>query len=684
VGHPVAIAGFVFCWLALGCSSAHFWLDSGELAAAGASLGVMHPPGVPGFVPTLHVATLIPLGSLGFRMALASAFFAAWAVGTMASMMIRREVPASVIWVVCLWVAVGVTFARNGRVVEIYALGGFLAMATLWGFDPKAPRPHGPLLGTLAAVLGAWGFGDLRLAFAIPVAVIWARAAWRGEAWARWAPLLVVLASSAVLSLAVSAARDPILDWGDPDGLVRLWDHVQARSIRESFAERWFPASPAAWGKNLSRALALLADDLGPLGLAATGVAGFAWYRRRADRGQWTWVAWLIAVELFYAVAVNPMGVADRQTGVPLALTCGLVVGIGLRDAARGAGRYGWAVLPLGFSILVAPPLVSGLGELVVTRSWAPHAWTAGALEATPPGGLVLSTSDDLAAGLAASRALEAARPDVARVPSQHLYRPPPPGETPELREAWLAARQGCAPGVRVRTLIAAWRGQTLLEDPRDAGVDWRPAPRGLAVAAVGSDRPRVDVAAEARALSERWLEEMRSPQDRERLARAISTRVRALIEGRRTDLPMYRSSMMGLEMAIAIHPPGASARVALAAMMAGEGQHDAAQARLDEALRLEPDRRGALIKSARVALARGDSAMATSLSTRVTQLYPWSADAWRTHKFVCERTGGDCKQAEARLEALRDRAHERAAPHCRVGTEMPDDREPEATDGVK
>ena len=37
----------------------------------------------------------------------------------------------------------------------------------------------------------------------------------------------------------------------------------------------------------------------------------------------------------------------------------------------------------------------------------------ARALEATPAGAVLISSSDDLASGLAASRAIEAARPDV-------------------------------------------------------------------------------------------------------------------------------------------------------------------------------------------------------------------------------------------------------------------------------
>src|SRR5215831_1967577 len=52
-------------------------VDSGELIVAAKSLGVAHPPGFPLYVLLAHLATLIPIGSIAFRVNLASAIFAA-------------------------------------------------------------------------------------------------------------------------------------------------------------------------------------------------------------------------------------------------------------------------------------------------------------------------------------------------------------------------------------------------------------------------------------------------------------------------------------------------------------------------------------------------------------------------------------------------------------------------------
>src|SRR5215471_1070031 len=52
-------------------------VDSGELIVAAKSLGVAHPPGFPLYVMLAHIATLIPFGTIAFRVNLASAIFAA-------------------------------------------------------------------------------------------------------------------------------------------------------------------------------------------------------------------------------------------------------------------------------------------------------------------------------------------------------------------------------------------------------------------------------------------------------------------------------------------------------------------------------------------------------------------------------------------------------------------------------
>jgi tetratricopeptide (TPR) repeat protein len=58
-------------------------VDSGELIVAARALGVAHPPGFPLYVLLSHLATLLPIGNIAFRVNFASALFAALAASVL-------------------------------------------------------------------------------------------------------------------------------------------------------------------------------------------------------------------------------------------------------------------------------------------------------------------------------------------------------------------------------------------------------------------------------------------------------------------------------------------------------------------------------------------------------------------------------------------------------------------------
>jgi len=63
----------------LAASPEPYWLDSPEFTAAAQTLGIAHPPGHPLYVMLVKPFTLIPLGGIALRVALASAVFGALA-----------------------------------------------------------------------------------------------------------------------------------------------------------------------------------------------------------------------------------------------------------------------------------------------------------------------------------------------------------------------------------------------------------------------------------------------------------------------------------------------------------------------------------------------------------------------------------------------------------------------------
>lgn len=639
-----------FAFLAAGSSPAHFWLDSGELGAAGAELGVMHPPGIPGLSLLLRASAVLPLGSLGFRMALVCCALGSTAVALLFLILRRHGAQPAVAWGAAAWVLLSWTFVRQARVVEVYTFGVLLLVAVLWGLDPACPaqeRGRRRLLAAFAASWAAWCFGDLRLALVPLIAVVWVVDARRGRPWIRWAPLVVVTASLAALALPLSSARAPVTDWGDVDAWSRLWAHLNASSIRTAYADEILPASAAMWMHNLEAAMDRLADDLGPLGPALGLVCLLLLVARRGTkRPAGLALVWLAAVELFYVVGINPMGGADRQTGLPLVLVVALAVGVQLTAWVSRLPRLRWALLPLVWMVLLLPPALTSAADIRATRSWAPHEWTRSALAQLTPGALLLTQTDDLAAGVTSARVVEGARPDVVTAPAQHLYRSMPDraGRDPRERSIWEAAAAESTEPARIEAAILAYQGAIAVENP-GAGllrpVSWWSAfgrvPLGILGGGVSAaTHPRVSAEQEAR----EWLPRMSSGQDRVRLAVALGNQARARlrIEGASAMPEVVATLETVLRRVDPDHP---STLVALGAVLAGQGQLDRAIALTRRALDIEPARNAALINLA-LYLAEDPSTrdQAEKVARRATDLRPWRADAWHALGHVLEKAG--------------------------------------------
>ncbi|MCA9707765.1 MAG: DUF2723 domain-containing protein, partial [Myxococcales bacterium] len=592
---PCIAAWVAFVVLALGASPAHFWLDAGEIGAAGFDLGVAHPPGAPGLLLLLRVGGLLPLGSLGFRMALVDCALGAMTVGLVVATLQRRGASAALALIAGAWVVTGLTFVRQVRVVEVYALAAALLMVVLWGLDPSVKpgrRTGRRLVAVAAATWAAWCFGDLRLALGPMLLVLWVQGLRRRAPWARWAPMVAAMASLVILALPLSSVGGPTVDWGDPQTWSAWIDHLGARSIRESYADEILPASAAMWGLNAQQTLGRLAEDLGAPGLVVAGLCLLLGWRRdpaRAvgpNRGTALAITWLVAVELFYIVGINPMGGVDRQTGLVLGPVATLVVGDVARRWLVGRGRLAWAMLPLLATVLLLPPALTSAPDVAVTRSWAPHAWTRAALAQLPPRTLLLTQSDDLAAGTLYGAVVEGARPDVISMPAQHLY-----------RRSSEAAQAGHDEAERISAAIAAHAGPVALELPRSglfAAVPWSSAHGRLPLGIGGSPSllaslPRVDPLAEA----EGWLPRLPSPEDRHRLAIALAGWARAQV---RDDPSAIAAAGVVLERSLVdVDERHASALVTLAALRDRVGDRDGAIALTRRALELEPGRHAAL-----------------------------------------------------------------------------------------
>src|SRR5206468_2637096 len=153
-----------------------------------------------------------------------------------------------------------------------------------------------------------------------------------------------------------------------------------------------------AW-THLRQVGALLEGQLGLLALLAAVLGLGLALARKPTRGLGVVLLAVGLGDLSYAVTINPMGIADLQTGAPLALVLAISVGLGVAAAARRAGRAApYAAGALAVLICVPAALADSDGKTALRSE--PARWTRAALAQAAPRALVLSISDDLSAGL--------------------------------------------------------------------------------------------------------------------------------------------------------------------------------------------------------------------------------------------------------------------------------------------
>jgi tetratricopeptide (TPR) repeat protein len=479
----------------------------------------------------------------------------------------------------------------------------------------------------------------------------------------------VVLASATLLVLPLASASGPATDWGDPDHATRLVRHLGADSIRDAYGDEILPSSAAMWGHNLNAAFEQLAQDLGPPGPAFAGLALITLWLPIRGRRLPTKVAaaitWLVFVEVFYAVGINPMGVADRQTALVLGPVLALAVAELFRRLLEPNPRLAWGLAPLCWTVLVLPAALTSVGDIVTTRSWAASAWTRAALAQLPPGGLLLTQSDDLAAGSLHAQQIEGARPDVITFPAQHLHKPMSEAvaRTPRAARVWGAAAAGTTEAGRIEAAIAAHDGAVALEHAAATLFTsvrfWSPLGRlplrvdGRGVA------PEIASPRSVHQEIDDWLPRMPAEDDKRRLAEAIANHARGVVR-MSGDVP---AAVTALEASLRrVSARHASGYVTLAALHDRLGHPERAIELTRQALEIEPDRPVALGNLA-LYLGRDPATRkeAIEIAKRAALLRPWRSEGWLRVAQLAESEGDveGAKRARQRAEAARTRGAE-------------------------
>jgi len=304
-----AAAFGAYAWTA---SPAAGWLDSAELVAAGASLGVPHPPGHPVAALLGRAATLVPLGDASVRVNLASALAVALAAALLhaaAAALLARLAPSlhrAARAVIAAATALGFAWTWSAWFqavrAEVYGLLAALLVAVLgWtlGAAGDGAADRRPLLAaglTCGLALATHHFVTL-LVLAPAAAVTLARRP--GARVAGRVALLGVLGLAALLYLPLRATRDPRVNWGDPDRADRFAWTVSARAFQK--------AVMSTHGRHDSRAgdaaqvAGVLVEQASPAVALAALAGAYLLARRRPTRA-----AGLLLLGVAASVAAGP------------------------------------------------------------------------------------------------------------------------------------------------------------------------------------------------------------------------------------------------------------------------------------------------------------------------------------------------------------------------------------------
>lgn len=278
------LACVVYIW---GIAPTISWRDASEFVTVAHTLGISHPAGSPTYALLAKPATFLPLGSIAFRVNLASAVFAALTVSLLFSLLYdmltatpqRMRFFAAVCGATSLLVSE--SFWRFAEVAEVYTLQNcFLVLLITVLLKARSARTY----SSSASVGYYWLFALLyglsagihaTMAFFVPGFLIFMGCT---EPRMFTPKRLAFLAFFFLLGFAVyvylpmRSLGEPAFDWGDPETWYQFLGHISDRKdAAVHFSYSWWklPHQVRVYVANLSNEFSTFGLVLGFLGWIA-------------------------------------------------------------------------------------------------------------------------------------------------------------------------------------------------------------------------------------------------------------------------------------------------------------------------------------------------------------------------------------------------------------------------------
>ena len=430
-------------------------VDSGELIVAARTLGVAHPPGFPLYIMLAHLVAMLPIGSIAARVNFASALFAAGALAIMSLLSIEavlairaprrpqrgagrppddaagasQSVILAVIPVATgtLLLTISRTLWSYATVAEVYTLNTLLILVVFWLMlrwrrtQLQAPTKATDRLLYGAALSFGLGLGvhHVTVGLTLPglAALVYAT---EGAAFFKSRRLLIAaLCAFAGLMvyayLPLAASYSPVLNWGDPRTLQRLWWHVTGRQFQ---AYVTFSAHHA--GTEAAEFVRLAAREFGPwwfpAGVALAGVGLHGLLRR--DRAVFLFLMLVAVADLAYGMSYE---IAEDKAAyyLPAFITLAVAAACGAQRLIATARTRRFSAASLVAAAMLFIPAFGGVHNLAYNNrrhDFIAHDYVDNILSTIGPGGLLLTLDWQVCSPMLYVRTIEQRRRDVSLV----------------------------------------------------------------------------------------------------------------------------------------------------------------------------------------------------------------------------------------------------------------------------
>ena len=424
------------------------FIDSGELTAVCATLGIAHPTGYPLYTLLGRLIILLPLGSnKAFQLNFMSALFASFAVFLMYNLMLHLQ--SNIRWrrrertrtrtslfsfctaaVSALLLGFSKTFWSQALVTEVYSLHTLFILSVMLCLIKAPDRSDNyfdkkksiQLYFFFAFLFGLCMTNHMTLIVLAP-ACLYLLITREGmkRLFVHAFKILIpgfFLGLSVYLCLPLRSVVQPILDWGNPETVGNLFRHLSGKQYQV-----WMFSSFDVAAKQVRAFVKMLPEQLSPF-LIPFALLGLWRLYRRNSRILWFTII-VFTFDLLYSINYDIHDIESYF--LPCFIITAIWIGLGLMqvcDSLRsGLNVYRYPVIGL---LLLSPalPLWMHYGSVDRSKEYFVHDYTHNLLKGIDQGGIIISRQwDFLCSPLYYFQYVEGVRSDVVLIEQELLRR---------------------------------------------------------------------------------------------------------------------------------------------------------------------------------------------------------------------------------------------------------------------